>query len=211
MQMHRTAVGLIVGVLLLQCAPLAAAPAPLAISPVFHELVAFSLPPGFKSAFEKTNGSFYIREHIPEGESVDKWTRMIRLTGTKDLASNRDATPQAMLSSMAAGFRTHCPETFTSAVLGPQTIDGHEGFEMIVSCGHVPSGSSAYSETAIMLAIKGSSDYYTLQWAERGPDSPRPLNLDNNYWIRQLELLRPIRLCPIVPGEAAPYPSCVGK
>jgi hypothetical protein len=211
MQMHRTAVGPIVAAAFLQCAPLAAAAVPTAISPVFHQLVLFSLPAGFKAAFEKTNGSFYIREHIPEGESVDKWTRMITLTAAKDLASNPDATPQALLGRMAAGFRTHCPDTFTSAVLGPQTVDGHAGFEMIASCGHVPAGGGAYSETAIMLAIKGSSDYYTLQWAERGPDSPRPLNLDNNYWTRQLELLRPIRLCPIVPGEAPPYPSCVGR
>jgi hypothetical protein len=26
-----------------------------------------------------------------------------------------------------------------------------------------------------------------------------------------LRQLQPIRLCPIVPGEAAPYPSCVSK
>ena len=53
-----------------------------AISPVFHELVAFTLPAEFKSqnaSYERTNGPFYIREHVPAGETVDHWTQMITL------------------------------------------------------------------------------------------------------------------------------------
>jgi hypothetical protein len=46
---------------------------PRAISPVFHQLIAFSLPPPFKVAFEKTTEGFYIREHVPQGETVDEW------------------------------------------------------------------------------------------------------------------------------------------
>lgn len=184
------------------------------ISPVFHQLVAFSLPPEFKSqkaTYEHNSGTFYIREHVPEGETVDKWSRMITLTGARDLASNPNATPQAMLERMAAGFRRHCPDTFSTTVPGAQTIDGFQAFEVIAGCGHLGSGSDAYSEAAIMVAVKGSADYYTLQWAERGRDSPRPLTLDATYWTRQLARLSPIRLCPIVPGESAPYPSCAGR
>jgi hypothetical protein len=58
--------------------------------------------------------------------------------------------------------------------------------------------------------VKGSSDYYTLQWAERAAPVDRPA-VDDAKWPERLRLLQPIRLCPIVPGEAAPYPSCVGK
>jgi hypothetical protein len=184
------------------------------ISPVFHQLVAFSLPPEFmsqKATYERNSGSFYIREHVPEGETVDKWSRMITLTGARDLASNPNATPQAMLERMVAGFRRHCPDTFSAVVPGAQTVDGFQAFEVIAGCGHIGSGSDVYSEAAIMLAIKGSADYYTLQWAERGRDSPHPPTLDATYWTRQLARLSPIRLCPIVPGESAPYPSCAGR
>lgn len=184
------------------------------IAPVFHQLVAFSLPPEFKSqkaTFERNSGSFYIREHVPEGETVDKWSRMITLTGARDLASNPNATPQAMLERMVAGFRRHCPDSFSTVVPGAQTVDGFQAFAVIAGCGHVGSGSDVYSEAAIMLAIKGSADYYTLQWAERGRDSAHPLTLDATYWTRQLARLSPIRLCAIVPGESAPYPSCVGR
>jgi hypothetical protein len=181
------------------------------ITPVFHQLVVFTLPPRFKGGFEKTNGSFYIREHLPDGESLVKWTRMITLTGVKGLAANPSATPQGMVERMMAGFRRNCPDTYSSAVLGTHTVDGYAAFQGIASCGHVESGADAYSETAVMLAIKGSGDYYTLQWAERGTDSKQPLTLDTAYWTKQFAQLHPVRLCPIVPGESAPYPSCLGK
>ena len=136
---------------------------------------------------------------------------MISLSGTRDLASNPNATPQAMLARMTAGFQRNCPDTFNSVAPGPQTIDGYAAYEVIVSCGHVQSGKDAYSQSAIMVAVKGSADYYTLQWVERGRDSAHPLNLDVAYWTRQFARLSPIKLCPLMPGEAPPYPSCSGR
>jgi hypothetical protein len=191
----------------------AAEPHLTAVSPVFHQLVAFSLPSEFKSqnaTYEHNNGAFYIREHVPEGESVDKWTQMITLTGASNLASNPNATPRGFVSSLANGFRNHCPDTFATIEIGPESIGPHEGFAIVASCGHVQSGAQAFSESAIILAIKGSADMYSVQWARRGAGSSGPMKLDSGYWAKQLARLQPIRLCPIVPGEAAPYPSCVG-
>jgi hypothetical protein len=73
------------------------------------------------------------------------------------------------------------------------------------------SDKQTFSESAIMLTVKGSNDYYTLQWTERGRDSAQPLPIDVAYWTKQLARLKPIRLCPIVLGEAAPYRSCAGR
>jgi hypothetical protein len=196
--------------------PLAAAPgsagpaAPRATGPVFHQLVAFSLPPPFKVAYEKTTDSFYIREHVPEGETVDEWSKMITLTGAKGLSYNPGASPQAYLQALARGFQRHCPDTYVSLDLGPQPTIPQVSFVTVVSCGRVSSGGKAHSETSVMLAIKGSADYYTLQWTERGPDSSHPLALDSRYWSARLAQLAPVQLCPIVPGEAPPYVSCVG-
>jgi hypothetical protein len=33
--------------------------------------------------------------------------------------------------------------------------------------------------------------------------------VSDDRWGARLRVLSPIDLCPIVPGEAAPYPSCV--
>jgi hypothetical protein len=216
---HRGARLALLAPLALACSALAGAESPGApsvsvITPVFAQLVMFSLPAEFRSqkpTFEKNSGSFYIREQVPEGETLGKWSRMITLSGTRGLASNPNATPQAMLSRMTVGFRANCPETFSTAAPGAQKIDGYDAYEVIVSCGRVGSDKQSYTETAIMLTIKGSSDYYTLQWTERGQDSARPPPVDVAYWTKQLARLNPIRLCPIVPGEAAPYRSCAGR
>ncbi len=184
------------------------------VTPVFTQLVRFSLPPEFKSrkpTYENNSGSFYVREQVPEGETLGKWSRMITLTGTRGLASNPNATPQAMLARMTAGFQRNCPDTFSTAAPGQQKVDGYDAYEVIVSCGRVQSDKQAYSESAIMLTVKGANDYYTLQWTERGRDSAQPLPVDVAYWTKQLARLHPIRLCPIVPGESAPYPSCAAR
>ena len=66
------------------------------------------------------------------------------------------------------------------------------------------------SETALIIAVRGSADVYTIQWAERGPGADKPA-LDDAKWRDRLSKLNPIMFCAIVPGEAAPYPSCGTK
>ena len=184
------------------------------VTPVFTQLVMFSLPAEFRSqrpTYERNSGSFYIREQVPDGETLGKWSRMITLTGTRGLATNPNATPQAMLARMSADFQRNCPDSFSTAAPGPQKVDGYDAYEVIVSCGRAPPGKDSHSESAIMLTVKGSNDYYTLQWTERGHDSAATRPIDVAYWTRQLDRLSPIRLCPIVPGEGAPYPSCARR
>ena len=180
------------------------------VVPVFSQLVRYSLPADFKIADEHNSGSFYIREHVPDSESSDRWTRMFQLTGTRDLATSAGATPRALLSLMAAGFRGHCPDTFAMDELGPRRIDGYDGFVTIASCGRV-RGKSGYSETAMMLAVKGTRDFYTLQWAERSSGAPHAPAIDRAYWEKRLAALGPIKLCAPQPGETPPYASCLGK
>jgi hypothetical protein len=190
------------------------AAAPRLATPVFSQLVTFSLPPEFKSGkptYEKNSGSFYIREQVPEGETLGKFSRMITLSGTRGLAANPDATPQALLARMTLDFQRNCPDTFSTNAPGQQKVDGYDAYEVIVSCGHVQSDKQVYSLSAIMLTVKGSNDYYTLQWTERGRDSAQPPPIDVGYWTKQLSRLNPIRLCPIVPGEPAPYSSCAAR
>jgi hypothetical protein len=180
------------------------------IGPIFHQLVMFSLPRHFKTVLEKSNEAVFIREHVPNGESADKWTQMITVTAAKDLASNPKVTPRVFLERIAAGMRRNCPDTFSAVTLGPRTISGEEAFGVVTGCGRVQAGGEMHAETAIMLAVKGAEDYYTLQWAERGPASDQPPTIDATSWAQRLMQLNPIRFCPIVPGEAAPYPSCSG-
>ena len=179
------------------------------IAPIFSQLLVVPFPPGFKTAFENTNGSHYIREAVPEKENVDQWTQMITVTGLKDLALNPKVTPQSFAVNMAAGFQRACPTSFSGQEIGIGKISDRDAFVLVASCGTSPTTAGKTSEAAVIAVIKGSSDYYTVQWAERGAPSATPLAIDVGKWTEKFKQLNPIKLCPIVAGEAAPYPSCV--
>jgi hypothetical protein len=179
------------------------------VSPIFGQLVSFSQPANFVPASENAGAASYIRESVLKGETVKQWTQMITVTGAKGLAAKPEMSPALLVGYIADGFRKACPETFSAMSLGQTEVAGHQGFVAVASCGTVNQGGSTRSETALILAIKGAADYYTIQWAQRAPASRQVLAIDKAGWEKRLAQLGPIRLCPIVPGEKAPYPSCV--
>ncbi|SDM88451.1 hypothetical protein [Afipia sp. GAS231] len=180
------------------------------ISPIFGQLVMFSMPQAFVVVGESTNGPSYIREAVLKGETASSWTQMITVTGAKGLVANPKVTPEAFAASIAGGFKSACPDTFVAKGVGSAKFGDQDGYVALASCGSVVSAPDKHSETALVVAVKGSADYYTLQWAERGPASGKPV-IDEAKWLERLHQLQPIRLCPIVSGEAAPYPSCVNR
>lgn len=180
------------------------------ISPIFGQLVSFSMPSNFVVVFENTKGGHYIREAVLKGETPERWTQMITVTGEKGLTSNPGASPEKFAGSIAGGFKSACPDSFAARPLGATTFCRFEGFAAVIGCGRVDSGPTRHSETALLITLKGTTDYYTIQWAERGPESDEP-PVNDERWQTRLRELHPIDLCPIIAGEAAPYPSCVNK
>jgi hypothetical protein len=181
------------------------------ISPIFSQLVMLSFPKGFTTVFEDTSGKQYTREAVLEGETVDKWTQMITVTGAKGLAANANSTAQSFVEQIAGGFKGACPDSFSAKGLGALKISGREAFAALAGCGSVSSDGSEHSEAALIIAIKGTVDYYTIQWAERGPASPRPMVFNDATWTDRFNKLSPIKLCPLMPREAPLYPTCVNQ
>lgn len=179
------------------------------ITPIYSQLLVAGYPKGFQSVYENVNGPSYIRELVPVGETVDNWTKMMTISGIKGLASKADITPKIFLSNIAGGFKRACPNSFSAQAITEGKLSGFDSFVAVVSCGVLPSASGKSSETALIAVIKGQSDYYTIQWAERAAPSNEPIALDVPTWAAKLKLMGPIKLCPIVPGEQAPFPSCV--
>jgi hypothetical protein len=179
------------------------------ISPVFGQLVRFSIPARFVTAHENTEGNFYIREAVPKGETVKQWTQMITVTGSQGMASVANFTPQKLAASIALGFRKACPESFALKDLGETKFGEQEAYLAVAGCGKVNSSADGHSEMALIAAVKGASDAYTIQWAERTAPAAGAPAIDEAMWRERLRELMPIRLCAIVPGEAAPYPSCL--
>jgi hypothetical protein len=181
-----------------------------AISPVFGQLVAFSMPASFVVVSENANGANYIREAVLKGETVERWTEMITLTSVKGLAGNPKVSPESFAGSIAGGFKAACPDSFTAKGFGATKFGDQGAYVAVASCGRIESSADKHSETALVVSVKGSADYYTLQWAERGPAAGKSA-VDEAKWQARLRQLQPIRLCPILSGERAPYPSCVAK
>ncbi len=181
------------------------------ISPIFGQLVMLSLPKGFTTVFEDTSGNQYTREAVLDGETVAHWSQMITVTGAKGLAANPRVTAQSFVEEIAGGFKNACPDTFSAKGLGTLKISGRDAFIALAGCGTVSADGDAHGEAALLVAIKGAADYYTIQWAERGPASARPITFDEAMWKGRFNTLSPIKLCPIKPGEAPPYPSCANQ
>lgn len=180
------------------------------ISPIFGQLVMLSFPKGFMMVSEDTKGAQYIRESVLTGESTKKWSQMVTITGAKGLASNPNVTPQVFANRMAGGFKNACPTSFNRTGLGTFKVNGYDAFADVISCGVANPTGDLYSESVLLIVIKGESDYYTIQWAERSNASTAPIDFDEAKWTERFKRLEPIKLCSIVPGEPAPYPSCVG-
>lgn len=181
------------------------------ITPIFGQLVMFSYPRGFKPVFENVTGGQYLQESVLEGETTKKWSQMITVTGAQGLSANPNATPEKLADRIAGGFRRACPDSFSGTSLGAARLSGHESFGAIISCGMAAPAGAQYSESMLLIVLKGESDYYTIQWAERADASRTPLKLDETKWADRMKRLAPIRLCPIVRGEPAPYPSCANR
>ena len=180
------------------------------ITPIFNQLLMLSLPKGFKPVFEEAKSGQYIHESVLEGETFSSWSQMITILGAQNLAGNPNVTPQKFVMGMASSFQTACPKTFGGSSLGPLNFNQHEAFAMVVSCGTIQvSANKPYAETTLIIAIKGSKDFYSIQWAQREAAFHHPLPIETSTWEARLEKLKPIKLCPRIPGESAPYPSCI--
>ena len=136
------------------------------ISPIFGQLVAFSMPQAFVTVFENTKGTNYIREAVLKGETVDDWTQMITVTGAKGTAANPKVSPESFASSMAGGFKSACPDSFTAKGFGPVKFGDQDAYVAVASCGRVesaptstakPRSSSPSKATATTTRCNGPS------------------------------------------------------
>jgi hypothetical protein len=181
------------------------------VMPIFSQIVAFTLPKGFSPAFSNAEGDGYIFEAVPQGETAQKWSQMVTVTGAQGLAVASNASPQVFLTKFAELFKTACPATFSIGEVGASKVSGHDAFTTLIGCGTARSPGNVRSEAAAVLAVKGSEDFYTFQWAERGPARNKPIDLNDAKWQDRLAKLGPIRICAPVAGEGPPYPSCLAQ
>lgn len=188
--------------LLLLPASAQAAPVTL-VSPIYGQLVALPVPAPFQPGYEDSQDRSYILELAPKGESVERWSQLITLTGARGLAAR--ARVEDVAGHLAEGYQAACPESFASKALPLPAVKGAKAvFAGYLSCGSY----EGQSESMVVLVLQGAEEIYTLQWAAHGPASATPLPPEGAVWSPRLAALAKVRICDRVPGEKAPYPSC---
>jgi hypothetical protein len=177
-----------------------------AVTPIFSQVIALRTPTQFMMVNEETKGGSYIQESVKAGDTVDRWSEMITVTGREGAASLPQASAKSFVLNIFKNFQSACPTTYSTLELGSRKVDGREGFAAIASCGSVSTveeaaKKAAHSETALVLGIRGSADIYTVQWAQRGQPSAHPLTLDAAVWVDRFKILDPIRVCEHGPNQ----------
>ena len=118
--------------------------------------------PGFSVAHRDEGANGMIVEQIPNGETVERWTRMVtvqRFTGAAERLS-----PHDLLANMSNGVATGCPGSRSSEITR-LTISGRPAARFRVDCPRNPS--TGLPETFTALAIAGARDLHVAQVAFR--------------------------------------------
>ena len=148
------------------------------------EDIYFDLPPGFEEGFEDGDQSFFIREWVPKGATVNDWSQMLTLT-VQDVP-NLD--PVEFFNHMADGWKEDCPE------YGGMLL--HEGLEnnysvavWFLKCPTNPM--TGKPEFTYVKAISGNENFYTVQLAY----ALRSDEIDESTMNQSMAYLKQVTVC----------------
>ncbi|MGE3692650.1 MAG: hypothetical protein AB7F98_14855 [Novosphingobium sp.] len=127
---------------------------------------------GFTVGYERANAQQSIREEVPRGETVDRWTRMVTTQWFSGLAAR--TTPAQYAQNILGALPRQCPGAKASPVANV-TVSGRPAVRFQVDC---PTGGG---ETFILLAISGTRDMHVKQVAWRGPTTPAGLQWGRGF------------------------------
>lgn len=145
--------------------------------------------PGFVVGHAKANNNQSIREEVPQGETVQRWTRMVTTQWFRKLAER--LTPIEYANKMLQSLPRSCPGATASAV---QSVTGQDAVRFRVVC---PSTATGGAESFFLLAVAGKEDMHVKQVAFRGEASAADF-----LWARKF--LDGVYLCK----EKSRNPAC---
>lgn len=172
--------------------------------PAGEHLLAFTLPDGFVAVSE---GDIVARR---VGETADNWTEVLTLTVDPERANSDPSMDASMLGGL---MQERCPDTLEQGGYGSWDIPGTEegAYSTWNSCGTVIGSDPPRSEQQFSIAISGPSGGYILTRVVVGPPSEEGLSAGVDELDAAMEKLTTgMKVCEVTPGEAAPYPSCIG-
>ncbi|TRW16994.1 hypothetical protein [Glacieibacterium frigidum] len=134
------------------------------VQQVWTRTVGFDLPRPFVAGFRAQSIGRFIIEYVPDGETVQAWTRLITVTGTRGAGAAR--VDDAMLASVLYDARS-CPD-WRYRDLGATAQPGLPYRTLVIGCG---TEGEAGSERGVIAFFRDEEDSWTVQYAARGPAS----------------------------------------
>lgn len=132
---------------------------------VYNRVVTFKLPRPFVMVTRAEQRGFYIVEYVPDGQTVENWTRMITVTGKLGLgAAHVDDVELAARFDPGA-----CPHKVFRD-LGPTVpLAGVTGRMVVIGCG---AADEAGAERGAIAVYRDHENGWTVQYAERNHGKP---------------------------------------
>lgn len=126
------------------------------------ERIEGALLPGFVVGYKAGDQQRSIREEVPEGENVQRWSRMITTQRFAGLAAR--IAPVDFARLMIRGVTQSCPGA-TSTAPSELTVSGRPAMQVRLDCLALPA--TGKPETFILLLVTGEQDLMARQVAFR--------------------------------------------
>lgn len=179
------------------------------VIPLFSQMLLFSYPKGFTLIHTERRSEIFFQQYVLDGESKNNWSQAVRILAFKNMATDLTIVPGRVAASMAKDYLFNCPDSYTFTPFAGLKSGRHHVFAIVMSCGTIaPKQRAPFSQSELTIVIQGDKDYYTVQWIERSLASKGPIPFNQDKWSDRFKFLIPIKLCPVIPGEKPPYPSC---
>ena len=117
--------------------------------------------------YEAHSATQAIREEVPEGESVEDWTRMVTTQRFGGLASL--TTPENYVGTITRGVERKCPGAIVGAIK-TLAMNGRPAVRVTIDCPVL--AETGKRETFVLEATAGTFDMLVKQVAFRGPHTP---------------------------------------
>lgn len=141
---------------------LLAGSSPLIAQTTAGERLEGALLPGYVVGFKAGDRERSIREEVPQGETVQRWSRMITTQRFAGISTRIGAADFARL--MIRGVIGSCPGA-SSSTPAELTVSGRPAAQLRVDCPLVPA--TGKPETFILLVVSGEQDLLARQVAFR--------------------------------------------
>jgi hypothetical protein len=170
--------------------------------PIFSDVVVHPVPEHFKLAHVENTDGRYLEQLTREGEDEKNWSQMITVSGSQGLAKSPVSTPKRYAAALVQAYTDRCAGPLRVRDRGDITVGGHDAHAVLIGCELASKVGEPFSESTLFVIIRGDTDFYTVQWAERDAPPPRDMGLDGTKWNDRLAALMPTRVCSASAGAA---------